>query len=138
MRFTQKHLSSRIASYSFEVSLRWVILLTFSFRLFAGSFDDVTPSPSEEILSLTTDLLVDGFVSVTSGQISISEVDLTVRGAQDLSLKRTYVPPRIMGRYDDKDKVDRLALGKELCQLETKGWAVHPHLFLEIFKTRMA
>ncbi len=109
--------------------MRWVILLTFGFRLFAGSFDDITPSTSEEILSLTTDLLVDGFVSVTSGQISISEVDLTVRGAQDLSLKRTYVPPRIMGRYDDKDKVDRLALGKELYQLETKGWVVHPHLW---------
>ena len=109
--------------------MRWIILLTFSFRLFAGSFDDVTPSTSEEILSLTTDLLVDGFVSVTSGQISISQVDLTVRAAQDLVLKRTYVPPRILGRYDDKDKVDRLALGKELCQLETKGWVVYPHLW---------
>jgi hypothetical protein len=88
--------------------MRWLLLFTFSFRLFAGSFDDVVPSSSEEILSLTTDLLVDGFVSVTSGQISISEVDLTVRGAQDLVLKRTYVPPRILGRYDDKDKVDHL------------------------------
>lgn len=109
--------------------MRWFILLIFSFRLFAGSFEDVTPSTSEEILSLTTDLLVDGFVSVTSGQISISEVDLMVKGAQDLVLKRTYVPPRILGRYDDKDKVDRLALGKALRQLETKGWVVHPHLW---------
>ena len=109
--------------------MRWLLLLVFSFRLFAESFDDVTPSSSEEILSLTTDLLVDGFVSVTSGQICISETDLTVRGAQDLSLKRTYVPPRILGRYDDKDKVDRLALGKALLQLETKGWVVHPHLW---------
>ena len=109
--------------------MHWIILFTFSFRLFAGSFDDVTPSTSEEILSLTTDLLVDGFVSAISGQIHISEVDLTVRGAQDLVLKRAYVPPRILGRYDDKDKVDRLILGKELLQLETKGWVVHPHLW---------
>jgi RHS repeat-associated protein len=109
--------------------MRWLFLLAFSFRLFAESFDDVTPSSSEEILSLTTDLLVDGFVSVTSGQICISETDLTVRGAQDLSLKRTYVPPRILGRYDDKDKVDRFALGKALLQLETKGWVVLPHLW---------
>lgn len=109
--------------------MRWIILFAFSFRLFAGSFDDVAPSSSEEILSLTTDLLIDGFVSATSGQISISEVDLIVKGAQDLSLKRTYVPPRILGRYDDKDKVDRLALGKALCQLETKGWVVLPHLW---------
>lgn len=109
--------------------MRLVFLLTFTFRVFAGSFDEVIPSSSEEILSLTTDLLIDGFVSVTSGQISISEVDLTVRGAQDLILKRTYIPPHILGRYDDTDKVDRLVLGKELCQLETKGWVVHPHLW---------
>jgi YD repeat-containing protein len=109
--------------------MRLLIFLTFSFRLFAGSFDEVVPSTSEEILSLTTDLLVDGFVSVTSGQISISEVDLTVRGAQNLALKRTYVPPRILGRYEDKEKSDRLALGKALLQLETKGWVVYPHLW---------
>lgn len=109
--------------------MRWLLFLTFSFRLFAGSFDDIAPSTSEEILSLSTDLLVDGFVSVTSGQILISEADLTVRGAQNLVLKRIYVAPRILGRYDDKDKVDRLALGKALCQLETKGWVVHPHLW---------
>jgi len=112
-----------------EVYMRRLILLVFGFRLFAGSFDEVTPSTSEEILSLTTDLLVDGFVSVISGQISISEVDLMVRGAQDLVLKRTYVPPRILGRYDKKDKADRLALGSALRQLETKGWVVHPHLW---------
>jgi hypothetical protein len=109
--------------------MRWLFLFAFSFKIFAGSFDDVAPSSPEEILSLTTDLVVDGFVSVVSGQISISETDLKVRGAQDLNLKRIYVPPRILGRYDDKDKVDRLTLGKELCQLETKGWVVHPHIF---------
>jgi len=52
-----------------------------------------------------------------------------VRGAQDLVLKRTYVPPRILGRYDDKDEVDHLLLAKELCQLNTKGWVVLPHLW---------
>ncbi|MBS0584950.1 MAG: RHS repeat-associated core domain-containing protein [Verrucomicrobia bacterium] len=109
--------------------MRWFLFLAFSFRLSAGSFDDITPSSPEEILSLSTGLLIDGFVSVTSGQICISETDLAVKGAQDLVLKRTYIPPRILGRYDDKDKIDRLALGKELYQLETKGWVIHPHLW---------
>lgn len=109
--------------------MRCFVLLFFSCRLFAGSFEDVAPSSPEEILSLTTDLLIDGVVSVTSGQISFSEVDLTVKGAQDLVLKRTYMAPRILGRYDDKDRVDRLALGKELHQLEMKGWVVLPHLW---------
>jgi RHS repeat-associated protein len=109
--------------------MRWFLFLTFSLRLFAGVFDKVVPSSSEEILSLTTDLIVDGFVSVTSGQLSISEVDLRVKGAQDLVLKKIYVPPRVLGRYDDREQLDRLALGKALCQLETKGWVVYPHLW---------
>jgi hypothetical protein len=69
--------------------MRWFFLLTFSFRLFSASFDDVTPSSPEEILSLTTDLLIDGFVSVTSGQLSISEVDLTV--IKDIRLQGTII-----------------------------------------------
>jgi len=109
--------------------MRWLFLLGFSVRLMAGSFDDVEPSTPDEIFSLTSDLFVEGFVSAASGQIALSETDLHVRGAQDLLLKRTYVPPQILGRYDDKDKVDRLALGKALRRLETMGWIVHPHLW---------
>ncbi|MCX6986544.1 MAG: hypothetical protein NT065_00055, partial [Chlamydiae bacterium] len=71
--------------------MRWMILFLCGGRLFAGSFEEVRPSSSEEILSLTTDLLIDGFVSVTSGQLAISEIDLIVKGAQDLVLKRSYV-----------------------------------------------
>jgi hypothetical protein len=63
--------------------MRWFILFTFSFPLFAGSFKELIPSTPEEIASLTTDLLVAGFVSVTSGQLALSEIDLRVRGAQD-------------------------------------------------------
>ena len=109
--------------------MRWFILFTLTFRLFASSFDEITPSSPEEILSLTSDLLVDGYVSVLSGQISLAETDLRVRGAQDVVLKRTYVPPQILGRYENKDKFDRLVLGGALRQLETKGWVVNPHLW---------
>jgi hypothetical protein len=73
--------------------------------------------------------LVDGFVSATSGQISISEVDLRVRGAQDLVLNRTYMAPQVLGRYDRDDKADRFLLGQVLKQqMITKGWAISPHL----------
>jgi YD repeat-containing protein len=111
------------------IFMRWIFVLSITARLFAGSFDEVMPSSPEEILSLTSDLLIDGYVSVSSGQISLSETDLRVRGAQDLSLKRTYVPPQIFGRYEDKDSLDQLMLGKALHQLETKGWVVNPHLW---------
>lgn len=110
--------------------MRWLLVLfSFSFHLSAGPFDQIHPSTSDEIASLNTDLLVDGFVSVLSGQISISETDLHIRGAQDLQFKRVYVPPQIQGRYDDKDKVDRWHLGHSLFQLHTKGWVTLPHLW---------
>jgi hypothetical protein len=109
--------------------MRWFFLLGFGVHLFAGSFDEVMPSSPEEIFSLTSDLLIDGYVSVSSGQIVLSEVDLRVKGAQDLSLKRTYVPPQIRGRYGDENELDQLVLAKALRQLETKGWIVNPHLW---------
>ena len=110
--------------------MKWILLLiSLSFNLFAGSFEEITPSSPDEIASLNSDLIIEGFVSAISGQISLSEIDLHVKGSQDLLLKRTYVPPQILGRYDDKDERDKLALGKALCQLNTKGWVVLPHLW---------
>lgn len=108
--------------------MRWFFILSISVHLFAGSFDEVVPSSPEEIASLTCDLLIDGFVSAASGQIALSELDLCVKGAQDLLLKRIYIPPQILGRYDDKDDQDKLFLGKALNQLKVKGWVTHPHL----------
>ena len=109
--------------------MRWFFVFFLSARLFANSFENISPSAPEEILSLTSDLLIDGFISPSSGQISIIETDLFVRGAQDLFLKRTYIPPQILGRYKDKEKEDRLYLGKALRQLESKGWVINPHLW---------
>ena len=109
--------------------MRWFFLLSLVFRLFANPFDEIAPSSPEEILSLSSDLLIDGFISVTSGQISFSEIDLRVKGAQDVFLKRTYIPPRILGRYADKDSLDRFMLGDALVQLETRGWVILPHLW---------
>jgi RHS repeat-associated protein len=109
--------------------MRWLVLFAFALRVFANPFDEVTPSAPEEIASLNADLLVDGFVSAASGQISLAQSDLHIKGAQDLILQRTYVPPQILGRYDDKDERDRLALGKALYQLYARGWVVLPHLW---------
>jgi RHS repeat-associated protein len=124
-------LFSKILFHFFKrFCMKWILLLiSLSFNLFAGSFDEISPSSPDEIASLNSDLIIEGFVSVMSGQISLSEIDLHVKGSQDLLLKRTYVPPQILGRYDDKDERDRLALGKALCQLNTKGWVVLPHLW---------
>ena len=110
--------------------MRWLVLFAIALRVFANSFDQVTPSAPDEIASLNADLLVDGFVSAASGQLSLVQRDLHIRGAQDLVLQRTYIPPQILGRYDDNNERDQLALGKALSQLYARGWAVLPHLWV--------
>ena len=101
--------------------MRWLVLCAFALQVFANPFDGVTPSAPEEIASLNADLLVDGFVSAASGQISLVQSDLHIKGAQDLVLQRTYIPPQILGSYDNKAERDRLALGKALYQLLVKN-----------------
>lgn len=129
--FTKKYFFSTIDPRIFwGVFMRRIfLLLGASIHLFAGFFDDITPSSSDEIASLNADLIVDGFVSAMSGQFALSEEDLHVKGAQDVVLKRTYIPPQVLGRYHDKDERDRLELGKALLQLNTKGWVCFPHLW---------
>ena len=109
--------------------MHWLLLIGLTFRLCAGSFDEITPSTPDEIASLSADLLVGGFVSAMSGQISLSETDLHIRGAQDLLLKRTYIPPHVLGRYEDKEEKDKYALARALSEQQTKGWVVLPHLW---------
>ena len=88
------------------VSIRFFLFFSISLQLFADHFDAVTPSLPDEIASLNRDLLIEGFVSAASGQISKVESDLHIKGAQDLILQRVYVPPQILGRYDEqKEKI---------------------------------
>jgi RHS repeat-associated protein len=105
-----------------------IIFLILSSPIFSASFEDIIPSTPEELFSLTSNLLVEGCVSALSGQLSLSETDLHVKGNQDLFLKRTYVPPQILGCYESKDTLDRFILGQALLQLKTKGWIINPHL----------
>jgi len=107
----------------------FLLFLCTSLHLCGGPFDHIAPSTPDEIASLNADLVVDNFVSAISGQFSLSEMDLRVNSASDLILKRTYIPPQVLGRYHDKDQKDNLELGKALLQLHTKGWVVLPHLW---------
>ncbi len=105
-------------------ALRWLLALIFASPLAAAE-----ASTPDEVASLSTDLLVDGYISPLSGQVFIREDDLHVIGAQDVVLTRSYVPPQILGRYEDKDDADRLLLGKSLASQETRRWAILPHLW---------
>ena len=109
--------------------MRWLLCFIFTSRLIAASFENVGPSTPDEIASLSTNLLIDGYISPLSGQVSLHETDLHIKAAQDLALKRTYVPPQILGRYEDEDDFDRLLLGKSLASQESRRWAILPHLW---------
>ena len=84
--------------------MRWVLCFIFTSRLIAAPFENVGPSTPDEIASLSTNLLIDGYISPLSGQVSLHEIDLHIKAAQDLALKRTYVPPQILGSYEDIHK----------------------------------
>ncbi len=109
--------------------MRWLLLFAFCSRVFAASFEDAVPSSPDEIASLSTNLLIEGLISPLSGQVSLCETDLHVKGAQDLYLKRTYIPPQIYGRYENKDESDRLQLGMALAGQESRRWTILPHLW---------
>ena len=99
--------------------MRWLLCLILTSRLIAATFENVGPSTPDEIASLNVNLLIDGYISPLSGQPSLHETDLLIKATQDLTLKRTYVPPQILGRYEDKDRLDSLSLGKALLLQES-------------------
>ncbi len=119
--------------------MRWWIFFLLSCKAFvpASASEEPILSPPEEIVSLDTNLLVEGFVSAASGQLSLVETDLAIEAAQDLLLKRIYVSPQIFGRYHDKDEQDRLELAAALLRLPHKQWETLPHLFVTFQENRV-
>ncbi len=111
-----------------EHCMRWLLsLLLVSTRIFADPIEDLTPSSPEEIASLRTDPSIGGYVNPLSGQLSLKEEDLHILGAQDLTLSRIFLPPRIMGKYDDRNHRDKFELVAALSA--SKGWVIWPHLW---------
>ena len=76
------------------------LFLLFAVRVFAELIEDLTPSVPEEIASLQCDHLIDGVINPFSGQFVCTEIDLHIHTAQDLILRRTYIPPQVLGRYE--------------------------------------
>ncbi len=107
--------------------VRFLVLLGFITKLIASPFEEVTPSSPSEIASLNRSSIVDGYVSAISGQLVISEVDLHVRGAQDLIFTRNYIPPQFVGRSNKLQ--NKIALAKAFARSKNRGWIVLPHLW---------
>lgn len=72
--------------------MRWLLCFIFTSRLIAAApFENVGPSTPDEIASLSANLLIDGYISALSGQVSLHETDLHIKAAQDLALKSPMV-----------------------------------------------
>ncbi|PWU14876.1 MAG: hypothetical protein C5B45_03755 [Chlamydiae bacterium] len=110
--------------------MRWLLCFILTSQRIAAPLENVESSTPVEIAFLNTNLLIDGYISPLSGQISLQEIDLLIKAAQDLTLKRTYVPPQILGRYANKDRLDRLSLGKALLLQERRCWIILPHFWV--------
>ncbi len=101
--------------------------------LFAGDdSEDLTPSSPFEIsdLSCGREFLVGGFINPLSGQICIHKTDLIAKGAQDIVVNRTYIPPFLPARCDKNPDRDKAMRYKHLWG-NYRGFATLPHLSLK-------
>lgn len=120
---------------------RYLILLVLSilsltqFAIAEEPKEVFLSSTAEEIAALNSepDYLIGGLVSPLSGQLVLRETDMIVKGAQNIVLSRTYIPP-YMPYYFPKKKENQevhndLALYQHLVRCY-KGWQFYPHLKL--------
>jgi len=101
--------------------------------------DSFTLSTPEELATLSSpDLLIQGCLSPLSGQLALRETDLIARGAQDITLQRTYIPthtplPRTLhNKEKHKKRWDKFFLHQHLLK-HYKGWQCVPHASLQVF-----
>lgn len=95
--------------------------------------DNLIVSRPDQIASLSSDdgMLVAGLVSPLSGQLCLRETDIVARGAQNISVSRTYVPPYMPCAFQNDKDEDRFLLSRHLTQ-HYRGWVFLPHLYLQV------
>ncbi len=93
-------------------------------------------STPDQIAALTSepDYLIGGVVSPLSGQLVLRQTDLTIKGAQNIILSRTYIPiymPCFFPRHKHGQKeYDKKYLQRYL-SANYQGWVFYPHQRLE-------
>ena len=89
--------------------MRWNLLLFAAAISFAQERTpfDFAPSLPEQIAALSDaqDHLIGDLVSPLSGQPCRQVVDLTVKGAQPISLHRSYIAPMVVPPPGGRDKL---------------------------------
>ncbi|NDE82168.1 MAG: hypothetical protein EB051_00930, partial [Chlamydiia bacterium] len=121
--------------------IRYLIALAYCFFT-ASSFandeeaqEEFFPSSPEQIASLSSEpsYLIGGLISPLSGQPVLRVIDLVAKGAQNITLSRTYIPPYIPFSFEkhkhNQGEYDKANLFHHLAR-EYKGWQFYPHIKL--------
>jgi hypothetical protein len=93
-------------------------------------------STPEQVATLSSEpsYLVGGLISPLSGQPVLRQTDLIVKGAQNIVLSRTYIPPHIpcvfVKKKHNQEQWDNYHLFYHLAH-HYKGWQFYPHLKLQ-------
>ncbi len=95
--------------------------------------EDFTPSSPFEISDLTCskEFLVGGLINPLSGQICINKTDLVAKGAQDIVINRTYIPPFLPEKQHKNPDLDKALRHQQLFR-SYRGFTTLPHLTLRL------
>ena len=100
------------------------------------SREDLFLSTPDQIAALTSapDYLVGGLISPLSGHPVLRQTDLIVKGAQPITLGRTYISPHMPCSFPKHkhypEEQDKRHLYYHLIE-NYKGWQFYPHLKLQ-------
>ena len=126
----------------------WIALLYCFFTTACFAHDEEAqeeffPSSPEQIASLSSEpsYLIGGLISPLSGQPVLRAVDLVAKGAQTITLSRTYIPPYIPSSFEkhkhNQAEYDKSNLYHHLAR-HYKGWQFYPHTKLTCNPHNMA
>lgn len=129
------HLSSHKMLRYFKL-LICLIATIFAFSEENEQVEELLLSTPEQLATLTSEpsYLIGNIINPLSGQPALKRTDLIAKGAQDVILTRTYVPPFLPCRFPehkkDKDAWQKFQLYTHL-QKNYRGWEIFPHLKLQ-------
>ncbi len=98
--------------------------------------EELIPSTPDQLAALRSGSseLIGGFINPMSGQPSLRQTDLVVKGSQNISLTRIYIPPFIPSSFPkykhSQEEHDKKHLYEHLVK-HYKGWQFLPHLKLQ-------
>lgn len=113
------------------IALICYFLITFPAFATEEDLEELLLSTPDQVATLASEpnYLVGGLINPLSGQLALRQVDLVVKGAQNILLSRIYIPPYIPNflcpHKHNKEEWNKLYLYRHLSK-NYKGWQFFP------------